>query len=235
MATLGQRLIKLSVLYSLLKNPSTASSAHTLVQHDLPSVQQYCQDLSSLVIDRLSNESVTSDERFANIAIPIVKEFPRVPIYNGESHCRFLTDLNTSAGKFESRYGSCSVPYLKGYLTCSFTLQDNGSTLQFNFIMEAAARTMCMEDTYPRIKAWDASKGTECILNFGSSCCLYDPKNTEEPSPKINKLPIIVSYVSAALLAVAAVVYLLLMAMERLNTKKEAGNQTITLQGREES
>lgn len=235
MAALGHRLIKLGALYCLLNSPTTAIPAHLLFQQDLPSVHQSCHELSTLVMDRISNESVKSQAEFFSFAIPIVIDFPKLSIFkNNESQCRFLADLTSAAGSEELRYGSCSVKYLQDYLTCSFTLRDNGSNLYFNFIVESEARTMCMQDTYPSVKAWDPAKGTECILNFGSSCCVYDPKFTasEILIVRDNKLPIMVSYFSAAVLVVAAAVYLLLKSMEWGFKKKRTGNQTTSLQGR---
>lgn len=160
MAALGHRLIKLGALYCLLNSPTTAIPAHLLFQQDLPSVQQSCQELSTLVMDRISNESVKSQAEFFSFAIPIVIDFPKLSIFkNNESQCRFLADLTTAAGSEELRYGSCSVKYLQDYLTCSFTLRDNGSNLYFNFLWNRKpARCACRTRT-PVLKPGIRRKG----------------------------------------------------------------------------
>lgn len=194
------------------------SVANPLVQHDIPYIQRYCEELALRVASQTSLKVSPKDKEFQSIAKPILKEFPKLSISN-ETTNRFQLDyIRAGDNVFEPRYGSCSVPYLKNYMTCSFNLIDGGTMVKFYYLLTADFITQCMEDTSPRVQAYDRVTDTDCLLNFGSSCCIFDPVVTLEVGE--SQLPILVAYFSGALLIIAAIVYLFLAAMQRLGRKK---------------
>lgn len=97
-----------------------------------------------------------------------------------------MTDYTDVNGLILSRPGTCMVPGLREFQACSFVIFDEGVNVKIYNLSISAQSIGCHKDTRSMIKAWDTVTGHECLLDFGSSCCLYEKDEEKEDTvPKL--------------------------------------------------
>lgn len=189
----------------------TITSASTiLVQHEIPVIVNYCRNASILVKSEIGPRNV-SDEEFEIFAQDVIKS--NLGIFQVVTNNRFLHDIKHSQGNFISRYGTCSVPFGEEFFSCLFNFHNGGSDAKIFYMYRGPDRTECMEDMSPRIVAHDRLTESNVVLNFGASCCIYNPifVQTSDEDRWLNELPLYVSYFSWVVLITLIIVCLFLI------------------------
>lgn len=185
-----------------------------LDQQDNRVILRNCEDLVSKFKNKFSAN--ISDSQFQKFSVDLVKAYKPFPITENP---RFLLDIKDSSGKVIKSYGNCAVPFNSTmYTLCSFTF-DPTAEVKFYYMMLSEDRIKCEEDTSPKILVWDGVLNQEFMLNFGASCCVYNPES--QLPDRDNRYLVITLYSSAGILLSMFIVSL---SVKFYKWKKKSGN-----------
>lgn len=187
-------------LLILLFTPSLLCVNPPLPIHQLPIVMRQCVDVVSTVQN--STAEFTSDD---------FREFPLL----SNNSSRFTMDYWDVNGLLLSRYGTCMVPGLTKFLTCSFVFFEDGEKVRIYNLSISTPSTGCPKDTRTMIKVWDTVEEQELLIDFGISCCIYERDEDEE-----KRLPKLFSWVSMILFAGLALLMVVLKIVGVVFAKK---------------
>ena len=156
-------------------------SAKSPVYHQIPILHNKCQELAKEISKTPSNFSVLSDVEINTLAEPLIQDLGPLSL-SPTSPNRFQLTIKRE-DQFIPRHGSCTVAFQDSYLTCSYSFQAHESRVKLYYIVTAETPIACMDDMRPNIRVWDFVEDTECVLDFGLSCCIYDPEDYADETP----------------------------------------------------
>lgn len=197
----------------LIEPPLNLGAPRELPHYKLGIILHECHN----VVLPVANQTNQTGKDGLPLNFVIAGGFHRFPLLEDRNSSRFLMNFKDSFGPMLDRTGTCSVRVIQDFLVCSFTFENDGAIVNM-YALTPSKRIKCLKDTSSAIKVWDQDMNEECIVDFGSSCCVYDPLEKRET---YLGLPVLVFWTSVAILVILGCTVGVLKAMEALSDRKK--------------